>query len=113
MANLAEYLTTKFTKIILEITTDLGMQADRVMELQNVLRALKNPDMLVDGSPLTLERLQILEDGTHRIKKPNPGLLETSVDTCQLEATKTFGRSNGKRLETAVAATVEVTADAT
>ena len=107
MANLTEYLTTKFNKMVMEVANDLGGQVDKVSEIQNVLRALKNPDILVDGSPLTLDRLQIMEDGTHRILPAPP------ADTCQLEATKSFGKSNGKKAETAVAATVEVTADAT
>ena len=107
MANLTEYLTTKFNKMVMEVANDLGGQVDKVSEIQSILRALKNPDMLVDGSPLTLDRLQIMEDGTHRILPASP------VDTCQLEATKSFGKSNGKKSNTAVAETVEVTADAT
>jgi len=107
MANLTEYLTTKFTKLVMEIANDLGNQADKVAELQNILRALKTPDILVDGASLTLDRLQIMEDGTHRILPAPP------VDTCQLEVAKAFGKSNGKRLVTAVSETVEVTADAT
>ena len=107
MANLTEYLTTKFNKMVMEVANDLGGQVDKVSEIQNILRALKNPDILVDGSPLTLDRLQIMEDGTHRILPPPP------ADTCQLEVTKSFGKSNGKKVETAVAETVEVTTDAT
>jgi len=103
----------KQDEVILELGDELGDTADNLANAQNMVRALKNPDMLVDGSPLTLDRIQIMEDGTHRIKKPDPGLLEMSVDTCQLEATKSFGKSNGKKSETAVAETVEVTADAT
>ena len=97
----------KQDEVILELGDELGDTADNLANAQNMVRALKNPDMLVDGSPLTLDRIQIMEDGTHRILPAPP------VDTCQLEATKSFGKSNGKRLETAVAATVEVTADAT
>ena len=91
MANLTEYLTSKYTKMIGEISTDLGSQVDKVTELQNIFRALKNSDILVDGMPLTLDRLQIMEDGTHRILPPPP------ADTCQLEVSKTFAKAkNGK-----------------
>ena len=78
MANLTEYLTAKYTKMIAEISADLGSQVDRLTEVQNILRALKNPDMLVDGMPLTLDRLQVMDDGSHRILPPPP------ADTCQL-----------------------------
>ena len=86
MANLTEYLTTKFTKMVIEVANDLGNQVDKVTELQNIFRALKNTDILVDGMPLTLDRLQIMEDGTHRILPPPP------ADTCQLEVSKAFAK---------------------
>ena len=92
MANLTEYLTAKYTKMIAEISADLGSQVDRLTEVQNILRALKNPDMLVDGMPLTLDRLQVMEDGSHRILPPPP------ADTCQLEVSKTFDKAkNGTK----------------
>ena len=88
MANLTEYLTTKYTKMIAEISADLGSQIDRLTEVQNVLRALKNLNILVDGMPLTLDRLQVMEDGSHRILPPPP------ADTCQLEVSKTFSKKS-------------------
>jgi len=92
MANLTEYLTTKYTKMIAEISADLGSQVDRLTEVQNILRALKNPDMLVDGMPLTLDRLQVMEDGSHRILPPPP------ADTCQLEVSNAFDKAkNGTK----------------
>ena len=87
MANLTEYLTAKYTKMIAEISADLGSQVDRLTEVQNILRALKNPDMLVDGMPLTLDRLQVMEDGSHRILPPPP------ADPCQLEVSKAFDKA--------------------
>ena len=51
MANLTPYLTEKYTKMIAEITADLGKTADDLANLQNIIRALKNPDMMVNGSP--------------------------------------------------------------
>ena len=72
MANLTEYLTAKFTKMIAEITADLGKTAD---ELGN----LKNPDALVDGASLTVDRLQIMENGDIRVMPPAPTPI---TDTC-------------------------------
>ena len=63
MADLTQYLTAKYTKMVAEITSDLGKVSDDLRNTQNLLRALKNPDALVDGAPLTVDRLQIMENG--------------------------------------------------
>ena len=87
MADLTQYLTTKYTKMIAEISADLGKTADDLANMQNIIRALKNPDMLVDGAPLTLNRLQVMEAGDVRIMPPPP-----APDVC------TQGdRKNGKK----------------
>ena len=46
MADLTQYLTAKYTKMVAEISTDLGKTADELANLQNIIRALKNPDMM-------------------------------------------------------------------
>jgi hypothetical protein len=97
MSNMGPYLAEKFTKMIETITNDLGNVSDQLAHAQNVLRALKNPDTLVDGKPLTLNMVQIMEDGTIRILPPSP---ET---TCIEEVTKEFGK-NGKKEKEAVLA---------
>ena len=90
MANLTEYLTTKYTKMIAEITTDLGKTADDLANLQNIIRALKNPDMMVNGSPnLTLDMVQIMENGDIRVIPPPPA---PGPDTCTQD-------KNGKKPE--------------
>ena len=53
MANLTPYLTEKYTKMIAEITADLGKTADDLANAQNIIRALKNPDT-VSYTHLTL-----------------------------------------------------------
>jgi hypothetical protein len=78
MANLTEYLTEKHTRMIMEITKDLSDQLDKVANLQNIFRALKNPDILVDLGPLTLDRIQVMEDGNLRVLPMPPA----PVDTC-------------------------------
>ena len=70
MADMGPYMAEKYTKMIEAITTDLGRTADKLALAQNILRALKNPDMLMDGAPLTLERLQVMENGDIRTLPP-------------------------------------------
>ena len=89
MANLTPYLTEKYTKMIAEITADLGKTADDLANLQNIIRALKNPDMMVNGASLTLERLQIMETGDIRVIPPPPA---PGPDTCTQD-------KNGKKTE--------------
>ena len=63
--------------------------------VQTILRALRNPDLLLDGASMTLERLQVLENGDMRvIKPPTP----PDPDTCIQSKTGKSGR-NGKKDE--------------
>ena len=89
MANLTPYLTEKYTKMIAEITADLGKTADELGNLKNLIRALKNPDALVDGASLTVDRLQIMENGDIRVMPPAPAPI---TETCVKEPEK-----NGKK----------------
>ena len=87
----------KQSECIQELGVELGNTADQLALAQNILRALKNPDMLVDGTPLTLERLQVMENGDIRTLPPPPEM------TCIEEITKEFGK-NGKKDKEAVLA---------
>jgi hypothetical protein len=93
MANLLDYISVKFTRMNGEILKDLGDQIDKVARLQTMLQSLKNPDMLVEGGSLTLDRIQIMEDGSPRIL-PMP---EWPLDTCIEEVSREFGKKNGKK----------------
>ena len=93
MADLTQYLTQKYTKMVAEITADLGKVSDDLRNTQNLLRALKNPDALVDGAPLTVDRLQIMENGDIRVMPPPPSI----VDTCVKEPEKN-GKKDSKEL---------------
>ena len=104
MGDMGEYTADKYTAMVKTITADLGRTADKLALAQNILRALKNPDMLVDGAPLTLERLQVMENGDIRTLPPLPEM------TCIEEVTKEFVK-NGKKTETAMAELVEVASD--
>ena len=90
MANLTPYLTEKYTKMITEITADLGKTADDLAYAQNIVRALKNPDMIVNGfTNLTLDRVQVMETGDIRVIPPPPA---PGPDTCSPD-------KNGKKPE--------------
>jgi hypothetical protein len=90
MSDMGEYAVDKYAGMVKVIMADLGRTADKLALAQNILRALKNPDMLVDGAPLTLERLQVMENGDIRTLPPPPEM------TCTEEVTKEFGK-NGKK----------------
>jgi hypothetical protein len=90
MANLTPYLTQKYSKMIEEITADLGKTADDLAYAQTIVRALKNPDMIVNGFPnLTLDRVQVMETGEIRVIPPPPA---PGPDTCTQD-------KNGKKPE--------------
>ena len=88
MVNLTEYLTQKYTRIITEISADLEKTADNLANTKNLLRALKNPDALVDGAPLTLDRLQVMESGDIRVVPPPPGPVVTGVGIASADETR-------------------------
>ena len=94
MADLTQYLTQKYTKMISEISADLGKTADDLRNTQNLRRALKNPDALVDGAPLTVDRLQIMENGDIRVMPPAPAPI---TETCVKEPEKN-GKKDSKEL---------------
>ena len=80
MADLTQYLTQKYTKMVAEISADLGKTADDLANAQNIIRALKNPDMMVNGASLTLDMVQIMENGDIRLLPPPPTpITETCV----------------------------------
>jgi len=97
MPDMGEYTADKYTVMVKATIADLGRTADKLAFAQNILRALKNPDMLMDGAPLTLERLQVMENGDIRTLPPPPEM------TCVEEVTKEFGK-NGKKEKEAVLA---------
>ena len=91
MADLTQYLTQKYTKMVAEISADLGKTADDLANAQNIIRALKNPDMMVNGASLTLDMVQIMENGDIRLLPPQPAPI---TDRCVQEPEK-----NGKKTE--------------
>ena len=95
MADLTQYMTQKFTKPIAEITADLGKTADDLANAQNIIKALKNPDMLMNGTSLTLDMVQIMENGDIRLLPPPPAPAIT--ETC-VKAPEQNGKKDAKEL---------------
>ena len=89
MADLTQYLAAKYNKMVAEVASDLGKTADELINLKNLFRALKSPDMLVDGDSLTLDRIQIMENGDIRVMPPAPAPI---TEVCVQEP-----KSNGKK----------------
>ena len=83
---------------IKELGRNLGEISNKQALAQNMIRALKNPDLLMDGTPLTLDRIQVMENGDIRKIPPPPEM------TCVEEVTKEFGKRNGKKEKEAVLA---------
>ena len=95
MADLTQYLTQKYTKMIAEITADLGKTADDLANAQNIIKAVKNPDMMVNGASLTLDMVQIMENGDIRLLPPPPAPVIT--ETC-VQAPDKNGKKDAKEL---------------
>jgi hypothetical protein len=97
MADLTQYLTAKYTKMIAEITADLGKTADDLANAQNIIKALKNPDMMVNGTSLTLDMVQVMENGDIRLlpPPPAPAITETCVKAPEPEKN---GKKDAKEL---------------
>jgi hypothetical protein len=93
MADLTQYMTQKYTKLIAEITADLGKTADDLANAQNIIKALKNPDMMINGVSLTLDMVQVMENGDIRLLPPPPTPI---TDTC-VKAPEP--EKNGKKTE--------------
>ena len=96
MADLTQYLTQKYTKMVAEISADLGKTADDLANVQNIIRALKNPDMMVNGASLSLDMVQIMENGDIRLLPPVPTpITETCVQAPEPEKN---GKKDSKEL---------------
>jgi hypothetical protein len=98
MADMTAYLTTQFNGMIAKMAKDLGDTGDRLGTMQQIIRALKNPDMVVDGGSLTLDRIQIMENGDFRILPMPPAPPITEV--CAQEP-KSNGKKDAKELTNA------------
>ena len=95
MADLTQYLAAKYNKMVAEVAADLGKTADDLANAQNIIKALKNPDMLLTGVSLTLDMVQVMENGDIRLLPPPPAPVIT--ETCVQEPDKN-GKKDAKEL---------------
>ena len=82
----------KLDEVIEELGSELGDTADNLAKAQNMVRALKNPDMLVNGASLTLDMVQVMENGDIRVIPPPP---PPGPDTCTQDKN---GKKDAKEL---------------
>ena len=82
----------KLDEVIEELGSDIGETSRILAEAQNIVRALKNPDMLVNGVSLTLDMVQVMENGDIRVIPPPPA---PGPDTCTQDKN---GKKDAKEL---------------
>ena len=65
---------------IKELGRNLGEVSIKQAFAENIVRGLKNPDMLVNGGSVTVDRIQVMETGEIRLLPPPPApITETCV----------------------------------
>ena len=79
---------------IKELGRNLGEISGKQAFAENIVRGLKNPDMLVNGGSVTLERVQIMETGEIRLLPPTPAPI---TETC-VQAPEKNGKKPEKEL---------------
>ena len=79
---------------IKELGRNLGEISGKQAFAENIVRALKNPDMLIDGDSLTMDRIQVMETGDIRIIKPTPTPI---TETC-VKVPEKNGKKDSKEL---------------
>ena len=79
---------------IKELGRNIGEVSIKQAFAENIVRGLKNPDMLVNGDSLTLDRIQVMENGDIRIIQPMPAPI---TDRCVQEPEKN-GKKDSKEL---------------
>ena len=74
-----------------ELGRHIGEVSTKQAFAENIVRCLKNPDILVNGVSLTLDMLQVMENGDIRLLVPPSAPI---IETCVKEPEK-----NGKKPE--------------
>jgi len=78
---------------IKELGRNLGEISGKQAFAENIVRGLKNPDMLMNGGSVTMDRIQVMETGEIRLLPPEPAPI---TETCVQAPEK-----NGKKPEPA------------
>ena len=77
---------------IKELGRNLGELSGKQALADNIIRGLKNPDIIVHGGSVTMDRIQVMETGEIRLlQPPTPAPI---TETCVKEPEK-----NGKKPE--------------
>ena len=79
---------------IKELGRNLGEVSGKQAFAENIVRGLKNPDMLMNGGSVTMERVQVMETGEIRLKPAEPAPI---TETCVQEPQKN-GKKDSKEL---------------
>ena len=78
---------------IKELGRNIGEVSGKQAFAENIVRGLKNPDISMNGSEVTMERVQVMETGEIRLQPPKPApITETCVKAPEPE-------KNGKKTE--------------
>ena len=65
---------------IKELGRNIGEVSIKQASAENIVRGLKNPDMMVNGGSVTMDRIQVMETGEIRLLPPVPApITETCV----------------------------------
>jgi hypothetical protein len=65
---------------IKELGLNIGEVSIKQAFAENIVRGLKNPDMMVNGGSVTMDRIQVMETGEIRLLPPVPApITETCV----------------------------------
>jgi len=79
---------------IKELGRNIGEVSIKQAFAENIVRGLKNPDMLVNGSSVTMDRIQVMETGEIRLLPPTPTPI---TETC-VQAPEKNGKKDSKEL---------------
>ena len=79
---------------IKELGRNLGEISGKQAFAENIVRGLKNPDMLMNGGSVTMERVQVMETGEIRLLPPTPAPI---TETC-VQAPEKNGKKPEKEL---------------
>ena len=78
---------------IKELGRNIGEVSIKQAFAENIVRGLKNPDIIVNGGSVTVGRIQVMETGEIRLLPPEPApITETCVQAPEPE-------KNGKKPE--------------
>ena len=99
MANTGtEHALMVVNKHLMNAAMELGGDLDTISKQQafaeNIVRGLKNPDMSMNGGEVTMERVQVMENGDIRLLPPVPTPI---TETC-VQAPEKNGKKPEKEL---------------